>query len=177
MPPAPPQPLQHTAINTHTISTSAPSSTCPTSKHHLHPCPQHHTKHTTLSTACRLLQQQKEEQHAAEFSSLQEQGLNPYEEHRRRDNESVAARQAHAVQVSIARRKSQLEQQVAKEEAQLAAAAAKQERQRAEAERCNAERSSAAELRNERYLKSHTLEGATILDPTGGRWWWWWCWC
>ncbi|GLI70333.1 hypothetical protein VaNZ11_015289 [Volvox africanus] len=114
------------------------------------------------------LQRQRREVQEKEFGALVEAGLNPYEVFRRRDQQEEAKRQHANIQSNIASRQLDLAAQLAREqEAYQRALAA---RQKGKMDRVEFDREmgvAARQARTDEYMRTHTLAGTTMLDPTG----------
>ncbi|KAL6756552.1 hypothetical protein V8C86DRAFT_68936 [Haematococcus lacustris] len=116
----------------------------------------------------RQLQKQKREVQDKEFQDLIEQGLNPYEIYRRRDQKAQVARQRADIRRRIEQRQVEVAAQLAREAEQHQQKLKQQERQRQAALAFQREVGREAQVaRTEAYMKAHTIGGQLMLDPTG----------
>ncbi|GAX76218.1 hypothetical protein CEUSTIGMA_g3662.t1 [Chlamydomonas eustigma] len=116
----------------------------------------------------RQLQKQKKEMHEKDFQDLLEQGLNPYEVHRKKDVEREVARQHKAIRDNIATRQVAIAEQLALEEQVHSKEVAARESKMLDKEAFNREMGVAAqEQRTEQYMLKNTVGHKSMLDPTG----------
>ncbi|WIA22675.1 hypothetical protein OEZ85_001086 [Tetradesmus obliquus] len=115
----------------------------------------------------RQLQKQKRDQERREFEALQEQGLNPYEVYRLRDAEAAAAKAAAELSQQQAARMRGIAAVLDNEEKEYQKQLARQEFDRQVEEQYQREMGIAAQQqRTGAYMRSHTLSGQALLDPT-----------